>query len=221
MTARGPVHLSDTRGGRAKLQAPRAYLEDRPADRDFARRQADRFVSVDHLVTTASLRPPAAAPSIARCITRDLHREVAPARTFTFLKDVEMLQNGFAPGGSLDNAIVLGETGIKQCAAVRRRVRAPQDLDAVGDLPGRLSRSVNGRAPRDTRCTPSLRRDSRRNHAWRISAGRRPCAPMECPKNAAPGRRRRGPAFAGPCVNRTFTVHSRRLPSEAVATVNS
>src|SRR5947207_487196 len=39
--------------------------------------------------------------------------EIAPARTFTFLKDVEMLrQNGLALGGSLENAIVLGETGV-------------------------------------------------------------------------------------------------------------
>src|SRR3981081_3609865 len=39
--------------------------------------------------------------------------ELAPARTFTFLKDVEMLrQNGLALGGSLDNALVLGETGV-------------------------------------------------------------------------------------------------------------
>src|ERR1035437_4437196 len=40
-------------------------------------------------------------------------KEIAPARTFTFLKDVEMLrQNGLALGGSLENAIVLGETGV-------------------------------------------------------------------------------------------------------------
>src|SRR5438045_6738528 len=39
--------------------------------------------------------------------------EIAPARTFTFLKDVEMLrQNGLALGGSLENAVVLGETGV-------------------------------------------------------------------------------------------------------------
>ena len=38
--------------------------------------------------------------------------EIAPARTFGFLKEVEMLrQNGLALGGSLENAIVLGETG--------------------------------------------------------------------------------------------------------------
>src|SRR5436853_1695054 len=62
--------------------------------------------------------------------------ELAPARTFTFLKDVEMLrQNGLALGGSLDNAIVLGETGVLNNALrfqdefVRHKI-----LDAVGDL---------------------------------------------------------------------------------------
>lgn len=62
--------------------------------------------------------------------------EIAPARTFTFLKDVEMLrQNGLALGGSLDNAIVLGETGVLNNALrfddefVRHKI-----LDAVGDL---------------------------------------------------------------------------------------
>jgi UDP-3-O-[3-hydroxymyristoyl] N-acetylglucosamine deacetylase len=62
--------------------------------------------------------------------------EVAPARTFTFLKDVEMLrQNGLALGGSLENAVVLGETGVLNNALrfddefVRHKI-----LDAVGDL---------------------------------------------------------------------------------------
>ena len=62
--------------------------------------------------------------------------EIAPARTFTFLKDVENhRQNGLALGGSLDNAIVLGETGVLNNALrfedefVRHKI-----LDAVGDL---------------------------------------------------------------------------------------
>src|SRR5213596_4034695 len=62
--------------------------------------------------------------------------EIAPARTFTFLKDVEMLrQNGLALGGSLENAIVLGEAGVLNNALrfedefVRHKI-----LDAVGDL---------------------------------------------------------------------------------------
>jgi UDP-3-O-[3-hydroxymyristoyl] N-acetylglucosamine deacetylase len=62
--------------------------------------------------------------------------EVAPARTFTFLKDVEMLrQNGLALGGSLENAVVLGEAGVLNNALrfedefVRHKI-----LDAIGDL---------------------------------------------------------------------------------------
>jgi UDP-3-O-[3-hydroxymyristoyl] N-acetylglucosamine deacetylase len=39
--------------------------------------------------------------------------EIAPARTFGFLREVEMLrQQGLTLGGSLDNAIVLSETGV-------------------------------------------------------------------------------------------------------------
>jgi UDP-3-O-[3-hydroxymyristoyl] N-acetylglucosamine deacetylase len=62
--------------------------------------------------------------------------EIAPARTFTFLKEVEMLrQNGLALGGSLDNAIVIGDTGVLNSSLrfedefVRHKI-----LDAVGDL---------------------------------------------------------------------------------------
>jgi UDP-3-O-[3-hydroxymyristoyl] N-acetylglucosamine deacetylase len=62
--------------------------------------------------------------------------EIAPARTFCFLKEVEMLrQNGLALGGSLDNAIVIGETGVLNSALrfddefVRHKI-----LDVIGDL---------------------------------------------------------------------------------------
>jgi len=64
-------------------------------------------------------------------------REIAPARTFGFLKEVEYLKaNGLALGGSLDNAVVLDEAGVlnpdglrfpEEC--VRHKI-----LDAVGDL---------------------------------------------------------------------------------------
>ena len=62
--------------------------------------------------------------------------DVAPARTFGFLKDVELMrQRGLALGGSLDNAIVLGETGVLNNPLrfanefVRHKV-----LDLLGDL---------------------------------------------------------------------------------------
>src|SRR3990172_2067933 len=55
--------------------------------------------------------------------------EIAPARTFGFLKDVEQLrQAGLALGGSLDNAVVLGEAGgVQQSSPLSGRVRSPQD----------------------------------------------------------------------------------------------
>ena len=62
--------------------------------------------------------------------------EIAPARTFGFLKEVEVLRKrGLALGGSLDNAIVLGETGVLNSSLrfedefVRHKI-----LDVIGDL---------------------------------------------------------------------------------------
>lgn len=62
--------------------------------------------------------------------------EIAPARTFTFLKEVEMLrQHGLALGGSLDNAVVIGDTGVLNSSLrfedefVRHKI-----LDLIGDL---------------------------------------------------------------------------------------
>ena len=62
--------------------------------------------------------------------------EIAPARTFTFLKEIEQLrQQGYAVGGSLANAVVVGEEGILnhplrfEDEFVRHKM-----LDAIGDL---------------------------------------------------------------------------------------
>ena len=62
--------------------------------------------------------------------------QIAPARTFTFLKEVELLrQHGFALGGSLENAVVVGDTGVLNNPLrfddefVRHKI-----LDAIGDL---------------------------------------------------------------------------------------
>lgn len=64
-------------------------------------------------------------------------KEVAPARTFGFLKDVEYLKaNGLAKGGSLDNAIILGDNGILNKSGLRFKdefVRHKM-LDFIGDL---------------------------------------------------------------------------------------
>src|SRR5687767_1250359 len=62
--------------------------------------------------------------------------EIAPARTFGFLEEVEMMrQQGLALGGSLENAIVIGDTGVLNNALrfedefVRHKI-----LDVIGDL---------------------------------------------------------------------------------------
>jgi UDP-3-O-[3-hydroxymyristoyl] N-acetylglucosamine deacetylase len=64
-------------------------------------------------------------------------QQVAPARTFGFLKDVEMLQSrGLAKGGSLRNVVVLGEDGVLN----REGLRYPDEfirhkvLDLIGDM---------------------------------------------------------------------------------------
>ena len=122
------------------LAAPRTYLKIvRPislsrGDKRIALYPSDHFkvtysVSYDHPLLRHQSRT-------LRITEETFIEEIAPARTFTFLKDVEMLrQNGLALGGSLENAIVLGETGVLNNALrfedefVRHKI-----LDAVGDL---------------------------------------------------------------------------------------
>ena len=70
-------------------------------------------------------------------------KELAPARTYGFLKDLELLrQQGLALGGSLDNAVVVGPgAGPERGPPVPGRVRPPQD-------PGRGRGPGAGRRPR-------------------------------------------------------------------------
>jgi len=61
--------------------------------------------------------------------------EIAPARTFGFLKEVEMLrQRGLALGGSLENAIILGETGVLNPLRFEDEFVRHKILDVIGDL---------------------------------------------------------------------------------------
>jgi UDP-3-O-[3-hydroxymyristoyl] N-acetylglucosamine deacetylase len=61
--------------------------------------------------------------------------EIAPARTFGFLKEVEMLrQRGMALGGSLENAIVLGETGVLNPLRFEDEFVRHKILDVIGDF---------------------------------------------------------------------------------------
>jgi len=99
-----------------------------------------RIWPADHLRVTYTIgfdHPLLRHQSASFRVTADTFaEEIAPARTFGFLRDVETLRkNGLALGGSLDNAVVIGETGVLNNTLrfedefVRHKV-----LDAIGDL---------------------------------------------------------------------------------------
>lgn len=71
-------------------------------------------------------------------ITRESFlKEIAPARTFCFDYEIEALQaNGLAKGGSLDNAIVIGPTGIynKEPLRFQDEFVRHKILDLIGDI---------------------------------------------------------------------------------------
>ncbi len=63
--------------------------------------------------------------------------DIASARTFGFERDVDMLRsNGLALGGSLDNAVVVGETKILNSDGLRFKDEFVRHkiLDSIGDL---------------------------------------------------------------------------------------
>jgi len=64
-------------------------------------------------------------------------REIAPARTFGFLEEVEYLKaNGLARGGSLDNAIVIDKDGVMNPEGLRFSDEFVRHkiLDTIGDF---------------------------------------------------------------------------------------
>lgn len=98
--------------------------------------------------------------------------EVAPARTFGFQKEVEMLrQRGQALGGSLDNAVVIGETGVLNPLRFDDEFVRHKMLDAIGDLAlmghpirGHLVVHRGGHALHTAFASELLRQA----HAWRL-----------------------------------------------------
>jgi UDP-3-O-[3-hydroxymyristoyl] N-acetylglucosamine deacetylase len=135
-----PAYAAGCRAGIKELAAPRKTiqilrpLQIQDGDKRIALYPSERFkitysISFDHPM----LRHQQKTMEIDE---PTFVNEIAPARTFGFLKEVEMLrQNGLALGGSLENAIVLGETGVLNNALrfedefVRHKI-----LDAIGDL---------------------------------------------------------------------------------------
>ena len=66
---------------------------------------------------------------------RSFVEEFAPARTYGFLKDLGLMpKNGLARGGSLDNAIVLGNRGALNGLRYPDEFVRHKMLDLIGDL---------------------------------------------------------------------------------------
>jgi UDP-3-O-[3-hydroxymyristoyl] N-acetylglucosamine deacetylase len=115
--------------------------------------------------------------------------EIAPARTFGFLKEVEMLrQRGLALGGSLDNAVVLGETGALNALRFEDEFVRHKILDAIGDLSlvgypviGHLVAHRAGHALH----TAFAARILEQVDAWKIVEGDAAVAAAPLPANAA------------------------------------
>lgn len=126
--------------GLKRQSAPRQYLK---VLRPISLSRGDKRIAIypsDHFKVTYSIafdHPLLRHQSRTMRITADAFVEdIAPARTFGFLKEVEMLrQQGLALGGSLENAIVIGDTGVLNNALrfddefVRHKI-----LDVIGDL---------------------------------------------------------------------------------------
>ncbi len=65
----------------------------------------------------------------------ETYQRISPARTFGFLAEVEQLKaRGLAMGGSLDNALVIGETGYLTPLRFPDELVCHKVLDLVGDL---------------------------------------------------------------------------------------
>jgi UDP-3-O-[3-hydroxymyristoyl] N-acetylglucosamine deacetylase len=126
--------------GMKRQAAPRRYVK---VLRPISLSRGDKRIAIypsDHFKVTYSIafdHPLLRHQSRTMRITADAFVEdIAPARTFGFLKEVEMLrQQGLALGGSLENAIVIGDTGVLNNALrfddefVRHKI-----LDVIGDL---------------------------------------------------------------------------------------
>ena len=108
--------------------------------------------------------------------TMNFINELAPARTFGFLRDIDMLKSkGLARGGSLENAIVLGDKEVINGGELRFKDEFVRHkiLDAVGDMSliglpiyGHIIANKSGH----TLHVKLLRKILLNRHAWEISS---------------------------------------------------
>src|SRR5918999_2601472 len=111
------VYLIIHEAGVKRLSAPRRFLK---ALRPISLSHGDKRIALypsDHFKVTYSIafdHPLLRHQSRTLRITEESFvDDIAPARTFGFLKEVEVMrQQGLALGGSLENAVVIGDTAV-------------------------------------------------------------------------------------------------------------
>lgn len=125
--------------GIRKLSNARRYLKVRtPVSVTTGDKRMTVYPADDYKITYSISfdHPLLRSQSRTATITEDTFaEELAPARTFGFLKEVEMMrQRGLALGGSLDNAVVLGESGVLNTLRFDDEFVRHKMLDCIGDL---------------------------------------------------------------------------------------
>jgi UDP-3-O-[3-hydroxymyristoyl] N-acetylglucosamine deacetylase len=127
--------------GLKKQQAPRRFLK---VKRSLLLRDADAYVKVnpsDHFRMCYTIdypHPLIGKQELAWCFEEGgFAQDIARARTFGFLKDVQKLQSiGLAQGGSLANAVVFDDYGLLNSDGLRFMDECVRHkiLDFLGDL---------------------------------------------------------------------------------------
>ncbi len=129
------------RSGLVELEAPRAYLR---VLKRVAVSEKNRVMSIEpagefRITCEIDFDHPLVGLQRREISFSDgsYAREIAPARTFGFVEEIEMLrQNGLARGGSLENAIALTRDGMLNPEPLRFEDEFVRHkiLDIIGDL---------------------------------------------------------------------------------------
>lgn len=149
----GEIPIMDGSAGPFVFLLQSAGIEEQAAPKKFIRvrqavevRHGDKWARLEphhgfRLEFAIDFRHPAFADSgnsvVVDFATASYAREVARARTFGFMHEVEMMRaQGLALGGSLDNAIVMDEYRVLNSDGLRYEDEFVKHkvLDAVGDL---------------------------------------------------------------------------------------
>lgn len=128
------IGIEDQDAPRKELVIDRRYEVGGPGEKSLAIEPAEEF-SVSYLLRYP---PPVGEQHYEFTLTgfEAYRREIAPARTFGFMRDLEMMNElGLGSGGRLDNFILVGEDNV-----LNTELRFPDEfvrhkiLDVIGDL---------------------------------------------------------------------------------------